>query len=150
MQLSMLSLIGSGAFGCVIGWIAYRTLRRAEGGSRIADLVTVVAALGGGTVINAQFAEPDLFASYGLGLATGFFAYFVIGAWLDRRARKRAEGNRPAQVAPAQVTGGEGAAPSGGTVPAGTPTEEVGAQNWQGAGPSFQRSVPRNRREFEQ
>lgn len=94
MQVSMLGLWGAGAFGAVIGWIAYRTLRRAAEGSRIADLVTVVAALGGGAVVNNQFAEPDLFAAYGLGLFVGFFGYFVVGWRLDRSEAARAKSLR--------------------------------------------------------
>lgn len=88
MQVSTLSLWGAWAFGVVIGWIAYRTLRRTVDGPRIADLVTVIAALGGGTVVSTQFAEPDLFAMYGIGLMVGFFAYLIVGSLMDRAARK--------------------------------------------------------------
>ncbi|MCX4735361.1 hypothetical protein [Streptomyces sp. NBC_01363] len=88
MQVSTLSLWGAWAFGVVIGWIAYRTLRRTTDGPRIADLVTVIAALGGGTVVSTQFAEPDLFAMYGIGLMVGFFAYLITGSLVDRAARK--------------------------------------------------------------
>ncbi|CCA59973.1 MULTISPECIES: hypothetical protein [Streptomyces] len=122
MQVSMLGLWGAGAFGAVIGWIAYRTLRRAAEGSRIADLVTVVAALGGGAVVNNQFAEPDLFAAYGLGLFVGFFGYFVVGWRLDRseaaRAKERLAAGVPAQpgapdAAPAPSEGaGAGSPPT--------------------------------------
>ncbi|MFF0473517.1 hypothetical protein [Streptomyces sp. NPDC004284] len=102
MQVSTLGLWGAGAFGAVIGWIAYRTLRRAAGGSRIADLVTVVAALGGGVVVNDRFAEPDLFAAYGIGLFAGFFGYFTAGLLIDRseaRAKARLRAGVPAQAA---------------------------------------------------
>ncbi|WP_306326079.1 hypothetical protein [Streptomyces venezuelae] len=111
----MLGLWGAGAFGAVIGWIAYRTLRRAAEGSRIADLVTVVAALGGGAVVNNQFAEPDLFAAYGLGLFVGFFGYFVVGWRLDRSEAAKTE-ERPAAGVPAQPGAPDAApAPSEGT-----------------------------------
>jgi NhaP-type Na+/H+ or K+/H+ antiporter len=86
--VTTLSLWGSGAFGLVIGWIAYRTLRRTADAPRLADLVTVIAALGGGAVINARFAEPDLFAAYGIGLAAGFFAYLVVAYLMERSDRK--------------------------------------------------------------
>ncbi|WP_369147858.1 hypothetical protein [Streptomyces sp. R44] len=106
MQVSTLGLWGAGAFGAVIGWIAYRTLRRAAAGSRIADLVTIIAALGGGAVVNNQFAEPDLFAAYGIGLFVGFFGYFVAGLLVDRsearaKARLRAEVPVPAEASDA-------------------------------------------------
>ena len=87
MENSLLSLIGSGAFGLVIGWIAYRTLRRAKD-ARIGDLATVVAALGGGVVISIQFPDPDLFACYALGLAGGFFSYLVVAAMVGKRERR--------------------------------------------------------------
>ncbi|MFF0788923.1 hypothetical protein [Streptomyces spiralis] len=87
-QYSVLSLVGSGCFGLVVGWIAYRTLRRSEG-SRISDLVTVVAALGGGVVINTRFPDPDLFACYAFGLTVGFFGYLITAGALNRAERKR-------------------------------------------------------------
>jgi hypothetical protein len=99
----MLSLWGAGAFGAVIGWIAYRTLRRAAEAPRITDLITVIAALGGGAVINTQFAEPDLFACYGLGLFAGFFGYFLVGLLVDRSERK-AQAAHDATPVPAQTT----------------------------------------------
>lgn len=104
VQVSMLSLWGAGAFGAVIGWISYRTLRRAANAPRITDLITVIAALGGGAVINTQFAEPDLFACYGIGLFAGFFAYFAVGLLVDRSER-RALAKREMTVAqiPAQA-----------------------------------------------
>lgn len=94
-QYSVLSLVGAGCFGAVVGWIAYRTLRRSEG-SRISDLVTVVAALGGGVVINTRFPDPDLFACYSFGLAAGFFGYLGFAGLLNRAERKR----RAAQPVP--------------------------------------------------
>ncbi|MGW8762592.1 hypothetical protein ACWGN5_08845 [Streptomyces sp. NPDC055815] len=120
MQISTLSLWGAGAFGAVIGWIAYRTLRRAAGGSRIADLVTIIAALGGGAVVNNQFAEPDLFAAYGIGLFAGFFGYFVAGLLVDRseaRAKARLRAEATAEL-PARAEGSD-------SVPA--PRDEAGA-----------------------
>ncbi|MGV9344965.1 hypothetical protein ACWDSD_09195 [Streptomyces spiralis] len=93
-QYSVLSLVGSGCFGLVVGWIAYRTLRRSEG-SRISDLVTVVAALGGGVVINTRFPDPDLFACYAFGLAVGFFGYLIVAGALNRAERKRRAAAQP-------------------------------------------------------
>jgi hypothetical protein len=70
-------------FGLVVGWITYRTLRRAEQGARIADIAAVVAAIGGGAVVNAQLSEPDLFAAYGIGLSAGFFGYLLVALRLE-------------------------------------------------------------------
>ncbi|MFJ9740658.1 hypothetical protein [Streptomyces sp. NPDC101166] len=116
-QVSDLSLWGAGAFGLVIGWIAYRTLRRSEG-SRISDLVTVIAALGGGAVVNTQFAEPDLFAAYGLGLAAGFIGYFVV-AWLVDRSERKADAAAARELAAAEEQSTEGQSGGGRS---GTPT----------------------------
>ncbi|WP_314219407.1 hypothetical protein [Streptomyces zaehneri] len=104
MQVSALSLWGAGAFGLVIGWIAYRTLRRSQG-SRVGDLVTVIAALGGGAVVDTRFADPELFATYGFGLASGFFGYFAVAFWVDRSERKADERSALAEAgrAPAEA-----------------------------------------------
>ncbi|MFD6180663.1 hypothetical protein [Streptomyces goshikiensis] len=83
--MSVLSLVGAGVFGLVIGWITYRTLRRARDGAHIADLAAVVAAVGGGAVVNAQLSEPDLFAAYGIGLGVGFFSYLAASLKLEGR-----------------------------------------------------------------
>lgn len=156
----MFNDVGAAAFGLVIGWIAYRTLRRSDG-TGIGDLTTVVAALGGGAVVDTRFADPELFSAYGLGLAAGFFAYFLTGAWLDRRARERAAAAATAAAAaggPGNSGGPSSGAPGGtpGGTPAGTPAgaaapqEAIGAHTWQGEGPDFQRSSRRSRKEFEQ
>ncbi|MFJ7325038.1 hypothetical protein ACIQVN_02150 [Streptomyces cyaneofuscatus] len=124
MQISTLSLWGACSFGVVIGWIAYRTLRRNPDAPRIADLLTIIAALGGGTVIGTQFGEPDLFAMYGIGLAVGFFAYLIVGSLVDRAARKTDEralalaSVSPQSPSPSQPQSQETPGPaSGGTVP---------------------------------
>ncbi|MFJ1751351.1 hypothetical protein [Kitasatospora sp. NPDC088134] len=121
MQVSALSLWGAGMFGAVIGWIAYRTLRRNTKATTLTDLVTVIAALGGGVVINTKFAEPDLFASYGIGLFAGFFGYFVVALLVDRAEERSRTEPLPVQPLAAQ----EPTAPSGAAIPAPSP-EPVG------------------------
>lgn len=140
--MSFFNDVGAAGFGLVIGWIAYRTLRR-SGGSSVGDLTTVIAALGGGAVVDTRFSDPELFSAYGLGLAAGFFAYFLTGAWLDRRARRRAE---IAGAAP----DGDGTAVLVAGAAATAAQESIGAHTWQGDGPQFQRTSPRSRNEFEQ
>ncbi|MDB6104577.1 MAG: hypothetical protein JWO52_4576 [Gammaproteobacteria bacterium] len=68
---------GALAFGVVIGWITYRTLRRREGTSALSDIATVIGAVGGAAVLTI-FKAPGLFAAYSMGLAAGFFLYFLI------------------------------------------------------------------------
>jgi hypothetical protein len=68
--------IGAVCFGLVIGWIAYRTLRRSEAAA-ISDIAAVVAALGGGAVVGI-FKVGDSFGWYAIGLAAGFFLYLAV------------------------------------------------------------------------
>lgn len=70
--------IGAVCFGLVIGWVTYRTLRRREGAAALSDIATVIAAVGG-TAVVALFDDQHLFGWYAIGLAAGFFAYFVVG-----------------------------------------------------------------------
>jgi hypothetical protein len=62
----------------VVGWVVYRTLRRKEGSAALSDIATVIGAIGGGAV-TALFKNADLFGAYSIGLAIGFFLYFLIG-----------------------------------------------------------------------
>lgn len=68
---------GAFAFGVVIGWFTYFVNRyRAE--VTLADVATVIGALGGAAVLALFPAETALFSAYGIGLAVGFFGYFLI------------------------------------------------------------------------
>jgi uncharacterized membrane protein YeaQ/YmgE (transglycosylase-associated protein family) len=68
--------IGALCFGLVVGWISYRTLRRKEGAAALSDIATVIGAIGGAAV-TTLFKSEVLFGLYSIGLAVGFFAYFV-------------------------------------------------------------------------
>ena len=70
-------LIGAALFGAVIGWFLYYVNRyRKE--VAIGDLATVIAAIGAGAILTLFPAKSDLFAAYAIGLASGFFTYFLI------------------------------------------------------------------------
>jgi len=73
--------IGAICFGLVVGWITYRTLRRREGVAALSDIATIIGAVGGGAVL-ALFDDEGLFGAYSIGLAIGFFAYFVVGLFV--------------------------------------------------------------------
>jgi len=73
--------IGAVCFGLVIGWVTYRTLRRREGAAALSDIATAIGAVGGAAV-TALFNSAALFGLYSIGLAVGFFAYFVIGLFV--------------------------------------------------------------------
>lgn len=76
------TMLGAGCFGAVLGWITYRTLRRKEGSSALSDISTVLGGVGGG-VVTAVFKTPELFGVYSIGLAGGFFLYFIIGLFIS-------------------------------------------------------------------
>lgn len=61
----------------MVGWISYRTLRRKEGAAALSDIATVIGAVGGAAV-TALFKSDILFGLYSIGLAIGFFAYFIV------------------------------------------------------------------------
>jgi len=68
--------VGALCFGLVIGWVTYRTLRRAST-SALSDIATVIGAVGGAAVTGLFPRESGAFGSYCLGLAIGFFFYLI-------------------------------------------------------------------------
>ena len=75
---STLQLLGAGAFGLVLGWYLYYINRYRTGEVQTSDLVSVISALGGGTVVALFPARSDMFGAYGIGLAVGFFGYLLV------------------------------------------------------------------------
>ena len=73
---------GALCFGLVIGWVTYRTLRRKSESSSLSDIATVIGAVGGAAV-TALFKVGELFGAYCIGLAIGFFLYFIIGLFIS-------------------------------------------------------------------
>ncbi len=74
--------IGALCFGLVIGWITYRTLRRKEGGAALSDISTVIGAIGGAAI--TAIWQDDAFEAYCIGLAVGFFGYFLVGLFVGK------------------------------------------------------------------
>jgi hypothetical protein len=70
--------LGAACFGVVIGWFTYYVNRYRSGPVRLADLGTMIGAVGGAAVMALFPAKTKLFAAYGVGLALGFFGYFVV------------------------------------------------------------------------
>lgn len=73
-----LELAGAAGFGAVIGWYLYYLNRYRQDEIKAQDLVTVIAALGGGAILRLFPARSELFGAYGIGLFAGFFGYFVV------------------------------------------------------------------------
>jgi hypothetical protein len=79
---------GALAFGVVIGWFVY-FVNRYRSEVALADVAVILAAIGGGAVLDLFPEQSTLFGYYGLGLALGFFAYFVVLVVLVRTNRDR-------------------------------------------------------------
>lgn len=73
-----LQLIGAGAFGAVVGWYVYYINRWRKDDVQLSDIVTLLGAIGGAAVLALFPAKSDLFGAYGIGLASGFFLYFIV------------------------------------------------------------------------
>lgn len=73
-----IQLAGAGCFGLLLGWYLYMINRYRKTDVQISDLVTLLGVIGGGAVLGLFPARSDLFGAYGIGLAAGFFLYFVV------------------------------------------------------------------------
>lgn len=72
-----LQLFGAASFGLLIGWYVYYINRYRKSDVQLGDLVTVMGVIGGSAVLALFPAGTNLFGAYGIGLAVGFFGYFV-------------------------------------------------------------------------
>jgi hypothetical protein len=75
---SNLQLWGAFCFGVIIGWYVYFINRYRKSDVQFSDLVTLIGIIGGGAILTLFPAKTDLFGAYGIGLAVGFFLYFVL------------------------------------------------------------------------
>lgn len=78
---------GAFGFGLVIGWFTYFVNRHRKDEVSLADVATIVGALGGAAVLALFPARSALFGAYGIGLAVGFFGYFALLAVMVWRAK---------------------------------------------------------------
>jgi len=76
--VDILTFVGAFAFGVVVGWVTYGSLRRAKR-SGLTDITTVVGAVGGAAVTKL-FPQNGTFGCYCIGLAIGFFFYLIVAA----------------------------------------------------------------------
>ncbi len=72
-----LQLWGAGGFGALVGWYVYYINRYRKGDVQFSDLVTVIGVIGGSAILALFPAGSELFGAYGIGLAIGFFGYFL-------------------------------------------------------------------------
>ncbi len=77
VQATQLQLVGAACFGALIGWYVYFINRYRKVDVQFSDLVTVIGVIGGSAVLALFPSGTELFGAYGLGLAIGFFGYFL-------------------------------------------------------------------------
>lgn len=111
---SVVQLIGAGCFGAIVGWFVYYINRYRKSDVQLSDLISLIGIIGGGAVIALFPASTDAFGAYGIGLAVGFFGYFLLlvilirvsqnfdGDWfLDGRRKTLPEGYEiPGEITP--------------------------------------------------
>lgn len=91
--MSLLSLVGAGCFGAVIGWTLRFVLAHSEDIS-VSTLGTIISSVGGAAITALFDRGGEMFAAYSIGLAIGFFLHVLLfdidpgtGAVRYRRAR---------------------------------------------------------------
>jgi hypothetical protein len=63
-------------FGAVVGWFIYYINRYRKGDVQLSDITTLLGAIGGGFV--AKLTGAAAFNGYAIGVAAGFFGYFLV------------------------------------------------------------------------
>ena len=78
-MVAWLTSLASGPFwfGLVIGYVTYRTLKHKKDAG-ISDIASVIAAVGGATVVALFPVAEGRFNDYAVGLALGFFLFLVV------------------------------------------------------------------------
>jgi hypothetical protein len=71
-------IVGAMAFGLVIGWYVYYVNRYRKGDVQIGDITTLIGAIGGAAILALFDKGTDFFGAYAVGLAIGFFLYFLV------------------------------------------------------------------------
>jgi len=82
--MTQMDFVGAAAFGVVVGWITYRTLRRKEG-TGLSDIATVLGVIGGATVTGLFPRDGGSFSWYAIGVAVGFFGYLICSALVPEK-----------------------------------------------------------------
>lgn len=77
MESGFIQSAGAFSFGLIIGWYVYYVNRYRKGDVQFSDITTLLGVIGGGSILSL-FKIPDLFGWYGVGLAVGFFGYFLV------------------------------------------------------------------------
>lgn len=139
---STLQLAGAACFGALIGWYVYYINRHRRDDVQLSDLVTLLGVIGGTAVLALFPARSALFGAYGVGLAAGFFGYFLVlvflvgvsrnftADWFLDGRRKRPE--RPFYIPTREEQGDRVPGAMGDGAPGG-PAQDAGATSQPGA-----------------
>jgi hypothetical protein len=85
-NIHIVTLLGAGAFGAMIGWYVYYINRYRKSDVQLGDITTLVGVLGGGTATALFAPSGELFGAYGVRLFVGFFGYFISLIYLVDRS----------------------------------------------------------------
>lgn len=85
MESSFIQSAGAFSFGLIIGWYVYYVNRYRKGDVQFSDITTLLGVIGGSAILSI-FKIPDLFGWYGVGLASGFFGYFLVLVFLVKKS----------------------------------------------------------------
>jgi hypothetical protein len=83
---STIELCGAGGFGALVGWYIYYINRNRSDKVQLSDLATLIGTIGGAAITTIFPAQSELFGAYGIGLAVGFFGYFIVLVIAVRRS----------------------------------------------------------------
>jgi len=107
---STIQLIGAGCFGAILGWYLYYINRYRAGPVDFGDIITILGAVGGASVLALFPSGTDMFGAYGIGLAVGFFGYYLILLGMVTRSQNFdadyfLDGRRKAPQPPFEIPG---------------------------------------------
>lgn len=86
-EATTIQLAGALCFGILIGWYVYFINRYRKGDVQLSDLGTLIGIIGGAGILSLFDKGTDLFGAYGIGLAIGFFAYFVVLVYMVYKSK---------------------------------------------------------------
>lgn len=85
--VTTIQLAGAFCFGTLIGWYVYFINRYRKADVGLSDLGTLIGVIGGSAVLALFPGSTDLFGAYGIGLAIGFFSYFIILVYMVQKSQ---------------------------------------------------------------
>jgi hypothetical protein len=85
--VTTIQFAGAFCFGTLIGWYVYLINRYRKADVGLNDLGSLISVIGGTAVLALFPGSTDLFGAYGIGLAVGFFSYFIILVYMVHKSQ---------------------------------------------------------------